>query len=190
MQLKTNASSRTSRCDRPSEGAALANSRGRPVRRGRRPRVVRNLTALLVVLAVTIVGVGPASAAQGGRDRPLKGSGSGVGTVTIVDGQIRFSIDGTQRLTHLGRSSYRVEGVCTNADCTMIDYTATNVAANGDTYTTISTGGNGSIETITGGTGRFEGATGTQVSTGTTDFDPTDPLRFTNTFESRGTISY
>ena len=144
----------------------------------------RVLAALLAAVAsFTIAAAGPASAAKGGRDRPLKGSGSGVGTVTVFDGGYRITIEGTQHLTHLGRSTYRVDTVC-DPDCTG---TAVNVAANGDTYTTTLVPGG---EIITGGTGRFEGATGRQVSTGTTVFDPTNPLQFTNTFKTQGTISY
>ena len=162
-------------------------SRRRPVGRSGRSGIVRSLTALLAVASFTIAAAGPASAAQGGRDRPLKGSGSGVGTVTIVDGVTRITIEGTQHLTHLGRSTYRVDIVCINAACTG---TGINVAANGDTYTTSFFPDGQGVEIITGGTGRFEGATGRQVSTGTTVFDPTIPLQFTNTFESTGTISY
>lgn len=156
---------------------------------------MRKLAALLIVLAVSVLGTGEAFGAAKGTDRPSKGSGSGSGTATVVGGEIRFTIGGTLRLSHLGKSTFHVDGVCTNADCSTSNFTNTVVAANGDTLissgtTTAPAFDFTNQDTITGGTGRFAGASGTSTSTGTIVPDPSNPLAFTITFTSRGTISY
>ncbi len=156
---------------------------------------MRKLAALLIVLAVSVLGTGEAFGAAKGTDRPFKGSGSGSGIATVVGGEIRFTIDGTGHFSHLGKSTFHVDGVCTNADCTTFSFTVTIVAANGDTLTGSSTSTGTAttftnLETYTGGTGRFAGASGTSTSTGTIVPDPSNPLAFTITFTSRGTISY
>ena len=94
---------------------------------------MRKLAALVTVLAVMVLGTGDAFGKAKGTDRPFKGSGSGSSIATVVGGQIRFTADGTQQVSHLGRSTWHTEGVCTNATCTSVVATTTNVAANGDT---------------------------------------------------------
>ena len=79
---------------------------------------------------------------------------------------------------------------------TTASFTATVVAANGDTLTTsgtnVLTGPTTftNFQTITGGTGRFAGASGSFTDTGTNAPDPSNPNGFTITFTSTGTISY
>lgn len=180
-------------------GAPTAKQLGQQVPIARDGRVgeafdMRKLAALLMVLAVAVVGTGEAFGAAKGTDRPFNGSGSFSGLATIVGGDITVTVDGTQHFTHVGRSTYHVDGVCLNADCTSAVATTTNVAANGDTLIFRETATPGipfSTFVILGGTGRFAGATGGGTTTGPPlVFDQSNPLAFTGTFESRGTISY
>lgn len=187
------------RCGGPSEPAAgVANDPSHrrltgPGDGARGPFTLRRCAAVLLVLAFTILGTGEAAfGAAKGTSRPIKGSGTGSGYASVTNGVITFTVDGTQRLSHLGRSTFHLDAVCTNADCSGYHATTTYVAANGDTFTTFAsvTPGSGFTETITGGTGRFAGATGTMTETGTTVFDPSNPLAFTVTFQITGRISY
>lgn len=125
--------------------------------------------------------------------RPFEGSGTGHGTATVRDdGKITVVADGTQHFTHLGRSTFHSESVCTNPPtCTSGIGTTVNVAANGDTLIFLETALDGvSTFVITGGTGRFQGATGSASTTGSVVFDPHNPLKFSFTFESLGTIVF
>src|SRR5688500_13797792 len=138
--------------------------------------VMRRLAALLMVLAVMVLGSGDAFGDAKGTDRPIEGTGSGSGTATVttVDGEleVRFTLDGTERLSQLGRTTAHWEGRCTNPPaCTdPATGTTTCVAENGDTLTTVWTAagsdelGLTTTETITGGTGRFAGASGTLIT--------------------------
>ncbi len=126
------------------------------------------------------------------RLRPFKGSGTGRGTATVRDdGKITAVADGTQHFTHLGRSTFHNESVCTNPTCTSFIGTTVNVAANGDTLIFLETTLDGvSTFVITGGTGRFQGATGSASTTGSVVSDPQNPLKFSFSFESLGTIVF
>lgn len=147
---------------------------------------------LAVVLAIVALSTGVALGGPKGTDRPLKSSGSAISTFDLVNGT--FVTDGTAQVTHLGRSTFHLDGVLTGA--TTSTFTGTIVAANGDTLTTSGTTAlTGpttftALETITGGTGRFAGASGTFTDTGTAVPDPSNPNRFSFTFTSTGTISY
>jgi hypothetical protein len=161
--------------------------------------VVRRLAALLMVLAVMVLGSGDALGDAKGTDRPIEGTGSGSGTATVatVDGEleIRFTLDGTERLSQLGRTTAHWEGRCTDPPtCTAGTGAITRVAADGDTLTTVFTSvptGENVVhqdETITGGTGRFAGASGALTTISRDVFQ--DPLTFTTTWTTEGTISY
>lgn len=146
----------------------------------------------LVLAIAALSPVAALGAAKGGTNRPIKGSGSGTG-VASVDGT--YTIDGKGNFSHYGRSTFHVDGVCTNADCTTSTFTNTIVTANGDKVTSSSTSAGTAttftnLDTTTGGTGRFAGASGTSITTGTTVADASNPLVFHITFTSRGTISY
>jgi hypothetical protein len=150
-----------------------------------------------LVLAVTALSpVAALGAATNGTNRPLNGSGSGSGLTTLVGGvPATYVIDGTLHYSHFGLSTFHVDGVCTNPDCTTSTFTTTIVAANGDTSTSSSTSTGTAttftnLDTTTGGTGRFAGASGTSTTTGTSVTDPSNPLAFTITFTTSGTISY
>lgn len=126
------------------------------------------------------------------RLRPFEGSGTGHGSATVRDdGKITTVVDGTQHFSHLGRSTFHNESVCTNPTCTSYIGTTVNVAANGDRLIFLETGLNGvSTFVITGGTGRFQGATGGASTTGSIISDPQNPLKFSLRFESLGTIVF
>jgi len=150
------------------------------------------LSMLAVVLAIAALSTGVALGGPKGTDRPVKGSGSGTTTFDFVNGT--FVTDGTAQFTHLGRTTFHLDGVLTGP--TTSTFTGTVVAANGDTLTTSGTGTLTSpntftnLETFTGGTGRFAGASGTSTDTGTAVFDPSNPTRVSLTFTTTGTITY
>jgi hypothetical protein len=153
------------------------------------------LRKLLVVscLAIAIAALSPAAAfgKSNGTSRPLQVTGSGVLT---FDPAGTYVIDGTEQASHMGRSTFHVEGVCTNADCSTSTYTTTTTAANGDTLTDSSTSSSNGVtftnlDTFTGGTGRFAGASGSSTTTGT-EVGTSNPFVTTLTFTSTGTISY
>lgn len=132
----------------------------------------------------------PPSAPAADLARPFSGKGWGIGYAEVApDGRISFVAAGVQRFTDLGRSTYHLEGVCTDPTCTSSVSTTTNVAEDGDTLTFLETVSDGeSSLIITGGTGRFAGASGSATTTGTFTADPSSPLVFTTTFESVGEI--
>jgi hypothetical protein len=126
-----------------------------------------------------------------GTSRPLKVTGSGVLT---FDPAGTYVIDGTDQVSHMGRSTFHIDGVCTKADCSTSTFTTTTTAANGDTLTASSTStSNGgtftNLDTVTGGTGRFAGASGSSTTTGT-EVGTSNPFVTTLTFTSTGTIGY
>ncbi len=156
---------------------------------------MRKLASLFIVLAVTVLGTGVAFGAAHGTNRPIKSSGTGSGVITLTNDGATYVIDGTLHSSHLGKSTFHVDGICTNADCTTSVFTNTIVAANGDTLTSSSTSTGTAdtftnLDTTTGGTGRFAGASGSTTTTGTSVADPNDPFAFSITFTSSGTISY
>jgi hypothetical protein len=126
------------------------------------------------------------------RLRPFEGSGTGEGTVIVRDdGKVTIVWDGSQRFTHLGRSTWHAEAVCTNPECTSSIGTTINTSANGDTLIFVETVTEGvATFVITGGTGRFQGATGSGSTTADVAADPNDPLKISVTFESLGTIAF
>jgi len=143
---------------------------------------------LLVVCSmsfITLIGSAAFGAANG-TDRPWQATGSGNGLFTAGT-PLTFTIDGTSNDTHLGRSTFHLDGVCSNEDCSMFTFTFTIVAANGDTLN--ASGVNDSV-TFTGGTGRFASASGTLTNTATVITDPSNPAAFHITFTQTGTISY
>jgi hypothetical protein len=159
---------------------------------------MRKLASLFMVVAVAVavLGTGVAVAAADGTSRPIKSRGSGSGLTTLVGGvPATYVIDGTLHGSHVGRSTFHVDGICTNPTCTTSTFTTTIVAANGDTLTSSSTSTGTAttftnLDTNTGGTGRFAEARGHTITTGTSVTDPSNPLAFTITFRSRGTIRY
>ena len=148
---------------------------------------MRKLLVSLASLLMMLVALSGSAAfgASNGTDRPWKASGSAEGIVT-PGAPVTTHTEGTSTNTHLGRSTFVVDGVCLNEDCSSDTFTFTIVAANGDT---LRASGAGDTATFTGGTGRFAGASGT-VTTTTPTFAFTDPLHFHFTFTQTGTISY
>ena len=148
---------------------------------------MRKFFVLLVcsVLFVTFSGSSALGAAKG-TARPWRATGSGNGLFTAGT-PLTFTIDGTSNNTHLGRSTFHLDGVCTNVDCSTFTFTFTIVAANGDTLN--ASGENESV-IFTGGTGRFAAASGTLTNTPTVVADLNNPAAFHVTFTQTGTISY
>jgi hypothetical protein len=157
----------------------------------------RLLSFLALALTVAFLSGAPAFAAVNGTDRPLNGSGSGTGVLTLTGGVPTGStIDGTTIQSHLGLSAFHTVNVITGP--TTADTTTTYVLPNGDTVTfsgtstTVFTGPTTftftAPFTVTGGTGRFAGASGSGTVTGTGSFD--SPLTFHLDFTLTGTISY
>jgi hypothetical protein len=140
----------------------------------------------------TALGTGVAFGAAKGTDRPYKASGYATGSINPVSGT--FTFDGTEQVAHLGRATLHGEGAFTGPTSTA--FTATLVAANGDTLrlsgSGVITSGTTStnLDTITGGTGRFAGASGELTEAVIFAFSPSDPTSVSLTFTGTGTISY
>ena len=141
-------------------------------------KLTKVLVAASMVIAIAVLGPVAAFGKAHGTDRPFKARGSGV---LVADPAGTYVIDGTEQATHMGRVTFHVDGVCTNADCSTSTFTTTTRAANGDTVTDSSTStANGptgftNLDTVTGGTGRFAGASGSSTTTGTVGLT-SDPL--------------
>ena len=128
-------------------------------------------------LALAVIALGPIAAqgASKGTDRPLKGTF----TTTVISNVATqtTTVDGTFRLTHLGKGTSHQDTTTSSitGNTAVNTGTATYIAANGDRlYTTVvgtvtftPTGSDASfVDTITGGTGRFADARGTFTRTG------------------------
>jgi hypothetical protein len=155
---------------------------------------------LVAMLAVAALGMGVASAAAHGTNRPFTGSGTLTGP-SSPNGD--YHVTGSSIQSHLGRSSVDVVGNYLTGQSV-----ATVTAANGDTYTSMLVSANpfpSNIcpviptdlfnapydvgQSIIGGTGRFAGASGSLRTTGCFGVDATT-LALTITFTNVGTISY
>ena len=147
-----------------------------------RKLLVSLVCSLLVVALSGSAALGKAK----GTDRPWKASGSGHGIITVGTPDT-YTIDGTSKNTHLGRSAFHLDGVCTSSNCRTDTFTFTIVAANGDTLTA---SGANNTASFTGGTGRFAGARGTVTTTATSFVLDESTLTFETTFTQTGTISY
>lgn len=167
----------------------------------------RTLLILMSLLALAVVTPSAAVAAQGGTDRPLKGTGSGTLTFDFATSPIPATAEGTAHFSHLGKSTYTQDFRITATGLTTyaLAGTETIVAANGDMLFATSTGAGENpvfvvgqtfetplVFTITGGTGRFAGASGTQTATFTTVIDSIagTTIASSQTFTRQGTISY
>ena len=148
------------------------------------------ITLACSLLLVAVSGA-PALAAAKGHDRPWKASGSATGMFTPGTPGT-YIVKGTSNNTHLGRGTFQVDGVCTNAACSTSTFTFTIVAANGDLLTASGESvGNMSHATFTGGTGRFAGASGAITTANVpSPSDPANPLVFHFTFTQTGSITY
>jgi hypothetical protein len=127
----------------------------------------------LVGLTLATLSPAVASADAGGTDRPMKGTISGIVTLTATTGS--FEGGGTGQNSHLGSFTAHQKGSITPPTTPNGAYTGNStwsiVAADGDTLTgtaTLTVEGppagthtTTQISTITGGTGRFADATGT-----------------------------
>jgi hypothetical protein len=160
---------------------------------------IRKLLVLALGLALAIAALAPASALAKakGTDRPVKGSVSGTGEVTVAAGT--FTLDSTGVASHVGKFTRHAEGtaVFPGPDTSETSGTFTVVAANGDklygTFTGTGTGVSNpaghtdiTVGTFTGGTGRFAGASGT-----VTEIAHVTPLSFDGTTQisnSEGTF--
>ena len=148
--------------------------------------VVLVCSLLFSLLFVALSGSGALGAAKG-TNRPWKASGSGHGIITLGTPDT-YAIDGTSKNTHLGRSTFHLDGVCTSSpNCPTDTFTFTIVAANGDTLTA---SGANNTASFTGGTGRFAGASGTVTTTTTSFVLDESTLTFETAFTQTGTISY
>jgi hypothetical protein len=169
---------------------------------------MRKPIAALVMVALSVLGTGTAVASGGTHGsarhgvarhtRHVESVASGSGLITIDGGVITFTAEGRIQFKHLGRFTYHLEGICPSVrpDCSAPEVTTVYEKANGDTFTTVAPvgpigAGLDYIEGVVGGTGRFAGASGTLTEISSTSvFDPSNPLAFTQTFVSRGTIRY
>ena len=164
----------------------------------------RAFVILIGVLALIVAVPQVAAAKSKGTDRPLKGSSSGTATVDTSTAPFQATGEGTARISHLGKSTYRADyEIVPGAPGTFsVAGTTQFVAANGDRLFTDITGSTqvtdpgtteGTLEfVITGGTGRFEGASGSftaEVTTVNTSVVGTTVTQDVTT-TSRGTISY
>ena len=151
--------------------------------------------ALLVMLTPASALAKPKS-----RDKLVTGPISGTTTVDLAAGTATG--EGTARLSHIGRSRYRLDGtfVSTSPTSASVSGTGSLVAANGDrlfgTYTGTLTeivplvsSHSSLVFTVTGGTGRFEHATGSLTSQADNVVISSDPA--TGVFVNRdtGTVS-
>jgi hypothetical protein len=131
---------------------------------------MRGRLALLFVVATTGVAAGPAAAvaAPGGTDRPVAGTASGTNAISLGTG--RFTSDASGLVSHLGRTSFHIEGTfgLTGAGVS-VSGLMTATSASGDSLTgpfagsgTTAAGTIDLIATFTpsGGTGRFADASG------------------------------
>lgn len=131
---------------------------------------MRGRLALLFVVATTGVATGPAAAAasSGGTARPVAGTASGTNAISLGSGT--FTSDAGGRVSHLGRTSFHIQGTfgLTGAGV-VVSGLMTATSASGDRligpFAGSGTTGAGTIDlsatfTPTGGTGRFADATG------------------------------
>ena len=159
------------------------------------PATVVALAGVLLALVA-----GPASAAQGGTDRPLRSDGEVTTVLNLCAFPLSGTIEGSFRGAHLGNGTTALNFVITPGAVQTGSGTLT--AANGDvlvvtfsgiiTDTSPTHNTSTSVFTITGGTGRFEDATGTftadAVGAVVSTIGCTQILRHTTTID--GTISY
>jgi hypothetical protein len=149
--------------------------------------------AIAAIVAVPVFGLASsASAAQGGTNVPIQGSGSAVETIFYdgsCPGNQGSSVVGTEHLSHLGLSTFSTVGCLLGSSSP-----TTTTAANGDQLidsvgSTVSTGNTftGTLA-FTGGTGRFLGASGSATISGT--IVPLSANTLALTFSLTGTISY
>jgi hypothetical protein len=160
-------------------------------------------TILISSLLLAFAALSPV-AAQGdtkGTGRPLKGR---LTTTVVSDAATgTANVDGTFRLTHLGKgTSHQTTTTVSVAGTTAVNAgTATYVAANGDKlFTSVAgrvtftaTGSEATfVDTITGGTGRFDDASGTFTRTGVAVRVSVvgSIITQTGTASARGQISY
>ena len=163
---------------------------------------LRRTLALLLAVAGAGLAAAPvlAVAAPGGTERPISGTAAGRNAISLATGT--FTDDATGLVSHLGRTSFHIEGSFGLAGSGVtVSGLMTATSASGDRlsgdFHGAGTAGAGTIEiaatfTPTGGTDRFADASGSLSGTIHEQILSLDGGVLTNATESRfsGKLSY
>jgi hypothetical protein len=128
----------------------------------------RRLTLLLAVAVAGLIAAPTSATACRGKDRPIAGTASGTNAINLAAGT--FTSDATGHVSHLGRTSFHIQGTfAIAAPGVAVSGLMTLTSASGDLLTGAFDGsgtiGAGAIDIAatfrpSGGTGRFAHARG------------------------------
>ena len=128
----------------------------------------RRLVLLLAVATAGLIAAPTSAVACRGKDRPIAGTASGTNAISLATGT--FTSDATGHVSHLGRSSFHIQGTFGfTASGVSVSGLMTVTSASGDRLTGAFDGsgttGAGTIDITatfraSGGTGRFAHARG------------------------------
>jgi hypothetical protein len=168
----------------------------------RMPRIASTIAVVLASLAMTTTAM--AAGPQGPKLVPFHATAAGTYQAQVLPPNVIITATAEGQATHLGRFEVIIRNTVTGlptpapgcvTSSTEI-FTATLVAANGDTITLEGTGTGCQtpptvavvdVATVTGGTGRFEGASGSvTVTTAVNQTDRTEVVTFEGTLSTPG----